>query len=128
MKMLSLKLPTKEVRDTVDSLVLGDGMCAHTTLLHVGGIPRSQVDKIWSYLYTTASPKVQQSFIGDDEQQQQDHSKQSPLAGLGYGLPIARSYCRYFGGDLDLISLEGYGTDAFVHLKRLGDSKEPVPL
>jgi pyruvate dehydrogenase kinase 2/3/4 len=57
-----------------------------------------------------------------------DHSNQSPIAGLGYGLPISRSYCRYFGGDLDLISMEGYGTDAFVHLKRLGDSKEPVPV
>lgn len=90
-----------------------------------GGIPRSQMDKVWSYLYTTASPKVQQSFIGDSRQS--DFSKQSPLAGLGYGLPIARSYCRYFGGELDLLSMEGFGTDAFVHLKRLGDYTEPVP-
>lgn len=94
-----------------------------------GGIPRSQVDKIWSYLFTTADPKIQEYFIGDKAQNSnKDHSKESPLAGLGYGLPISRSYCRYFGGDLDLISMEGFGTDAFVHLKRLGDSKEPVPV
>jgi pyruvate dehydrogenase kinase 2/3/4 len=31
----------------------------------------------------------------------------SPLAGLGYGLPIARGYARHFGGDLRLMSVEG---------------------
>jgi pyruvate dehydrogenase kinase 2/3/4 len=92
-----------------------------------GGIPRSQMDKIWSYLFTTADPKIQERFIGVSAADQ-DHGKEAPLAGLGYGLPISRSYCRYFGGELDLISMEGFGTDAFVHLKRIGDSKEPVPV
>ena len=36
-----------------------------------------------------------------------DHSIDSPLAGLGYGLPISRSYARYFGGDLSIMSMEG---------------------
>jgi len=119
-------------------VVIADGMDNEDVVIKIsdegGGIPRSQVDKIWSYLFTTADKKVQQSFIGgnagddDDHMNRKDHSSESPLAGLGYGLPISRSYCRYFGGDLDLISMEGYGTDAFVHLKRLGDSKEPVPV
>ena len=50
----------------------------------------------------------------------------TPLAGLGYGLPISRSYARYFGGDLNLMSMEGYGTDAFLHLPRLGNKDEPL--
>lgn len=87
-----------------------------------GGIPRSQIDKIWSYLFTTADPQIQEGYIGDH----QDHSADSPLAGLGYGLPISRSYARYFGGDLDVQSMDGFGTDAFVHLVRLGDSQEPL--
>ncbi len=29
------------------------------------------------------------------------------LAGYGYGLPISRLYARYFGGDLQIISMEG---------------------
>ena len=120
-------VPTVEV-------VIADGTENEDVVIKIsdegGGIPRSQVDKIWSYLFTTADKKVQQSFIGGGSigSDNKDHSKESPLAGLGYGLPISRSYCRYFGGDLDLISMEGYGTDAFVHLKRLGDSKEPVPV
>lgn len=30
------------------------------------------------------------------------------LAGYGYGLPISRLYARYFGGDLQIISMEGW--------------------
>jgi pyruvate dehydrogenase kinase 2/3/4 len=86
-----------------------------------GGIRRSQINKIWSYLYTTADPQIQDGYIGE-----KDHSSDSPLAGLGYGLPISRSYAQYFGGDLDILSMEGFGTDAFIHLRRLGDLQEPL--
>ena len=114
-------------------VVIADGTENEDVVIRVadegGGIPRSQIDKIWSYLFTTADEKVQKEFVGDVlDDKKKDHSQEAPLAGLGYGLPISRGYCRYFGGDLDLISMEGYGTDAFVHLKRLGDTMEPVPI
>ena len=50
-----------------------------------------------------------------------------PFPGLGYGLPISRAYARYFGGDLSLVPMEGWGTDAFLHLSRLYDHREPLP-
>ncbi|CRK22768.1 hypothetical protein BN1723_012768 [Verticillium longisporum] len=50
----------------------------------------------------------------------------APMAGFGYGLPISRLYARYFGGDLKLISMEGYGTDVYLHLNRLSSSSEPL--
>ena len=46
-----------------------------------------------------------------------------PMAGFGFGLPISRLYARYFGGDLQLVSMEGYGTDAYLHIGRLPHSR-----
>jgi pyruvate dehydrogenase kinase 2/3/4 len=85
-----------------------------------GGIPRSGVARIWTYMYSTASvPLPDMERVGDEQP--------TVLAGYGYGLPLSRLYARYFGGDLQVISMEGYGTDAYIHLNRLGDSHEPLP-
>lgn len=86
-----------------------------------GGIPRSGVSRIWTYLYTTAnSPLELMDQSGEGE-------GPAVLAGYGYGLPISRLYARYFGGELQIISMEGYGTDAYLHLNRLGNVQEPLP-
>lgn len=84
-----------------------------------GGIPRSALPLIWTYMYTTA-----ENPTGDDQGGKSDFK--APMAGFGYGLPLSRLYARYFGGDLRLISMEGYGTDAYLHLSRLSDSEEPL--
>jgi len=44
----------------------------------------------------------------------------------GHGLPLSRLYARYFGGDLCLFSMEGYGTDVYIHLNRLADVREAL--
>ncbi|KAG7194487.1 uncharacterized protein KQ657_004701 [Scheffersomyces spartinae] len=86
-----------------------------------GGIARSEVPLIWTYLYTTVkeAPTL--------EQDGNNNSFRAPMAGFGYGLPISRLYAQYFGGDLKLISMEGYGTDVYLHLNRLSSSLEPLP-
>jgi pyruvate dehydrogenase kinase 2/3/4 len=85
-----------------------------------GGIPRSGVARIWTYMYSTAKVPLPDMEAVAEEQP-------AVLAGYGYGLPLSRLYTRYFGGDLQVISMEGYGTDAYIHLNRLGDSHEPLP-
>ncbi|GAA5930484.1 hypothetical protein JCM21900_006736 [Sporobolomyces salmonicolor] len=84
-----------------------------------GGIPRSALPLVWTFMYTTANPEnLDQDFQGTDFK--------APMAGFGYGLPIARLYAQYFGGNLKLISMEGYGTDCYIHLSRLSSSSEPL--
>ncbi|KAJ1565220.1 hypothetical protein HK096_003964 [Nowakowskiella sp. JEL0078] len=66
-----------------------------------GGIPRSGTNLIWTYMYSTAeTPSLEEDYNKSDFK--------APLAGFGYGLPLSRLYARYFGGDLKLISMEGY--------------------
>ncbi|KAG2488120.1 hypothetical protein HYH03_013268 [Edaphochlamys debaryana] len=45
------------------------------------------------------------------------------MAGLGFGLPLSRLYARYFGGDLKLQSISGYGVDAYLTLRRLEEQE-----
>jgi len=85
-----------------------------------GGIPRSAIPLVWTYMYTT----VDQTPTLDPDFNKSDFK--APMAGFGYGLPISRLYARYFGGDLKLISMEGYGTDVYLHLNRLSSSSEPL--
>ncbi|CAG5090117.1 Oidioi.mRNA.OKI2018_I69.PAR.g12468.t1.cds [Oikopleura dioica] len=39
-----------------------------------------------------------------------------PLAGYGYGIPLAAVYARYLGGDVVIQSLQNYGTDVVIYL------------
>lgn len=41
------------------------------------------------------------------------------MAGEGFGLPMARNYARYFGGDISLQSMQGHGTEVFIRLAHL---------
>lgn len=80
-----------------------------------GGLPRSETDSLFEYMYTTAPTPL----LGGS----------TPMAGLGYGLPISRLYARYFKGDLILNSADGYGTDATVYLRALAtEASEMLPV
>ena len=85
-----------------------------------GGIPRSRMQTIWKFAHSTANDKELDSDFGTDTV--------SGARIKGFGLPLARIYARYFGGELTLKSTEGYGLDAYLYLPRLGDSCENLPL
>jgi pyruvate dehydrogenase kinase 2/3/4 len=79
-----------------------------------GGIPRSGLPRIFTYLYSTAKnpPELDRPNIGVT---MRSKNIGVTMAGYGFGLPISRLYARYFGGDLQIISMEGYGR-AIFHL------------
>jgi len=73
------------------------------------GIPIDVGTRVWSYMYTTSK-------------------KPSPLSGYGVGLPLSRLHARYLGGSLELVSLPGFGTDAYLSLPRVDtEMVEVVP-
>eukprot|EP00298_Acanthocystis_sp_HF-20_P028956 c7819_g2_i1.p1 GENE.c7819_g2_i1~~c7819_g2_i1.p1 ORF type:complete len:401 (+),score=118.45 c7819_g2_i1:45-1247(+) len=71
-----------------------------------GGIPRESVKKIWTYSFSTQTKLSPQSKV---------------VAGVGHGLPYSRLYSRYFGGNVEVISMDGYGTDAYAYFNKIGD-------
>ena len=78
-----------------------------------GGIPRSQMENLFKYMYTTAGS------VGKAHRDLVRNSQVPPMAGLGYGLPLSRLYARYFHGDLNISSIHGVGTDCFIYLRSL---------
>ena len=56
-------------------------------------------------------------------------SQKLPMHGLGYGLPLSRLYARYFKGDVQIASVDGYGTDVYVYLQSLSHmAQENLPV
>jgi len=78
-----------------------------------GGIVPSILDSVFKYGFTTV-PESSCSVQCDSRE----------LAGYGLGLPLARLYCRYFGGQLEIKSMPGFGCDTYVSLPRVGNQRE----
>eukprot|EP00808_Paulinella_micropora_P030952 g1481.t1 len=84
-----------------------------------GGVPCSQMEQLWLYSYTTAPRPNFKTMTFD--------MNGLPMAGFGYGLPLSRLYSRYFGGDLRLVSTEGYGMDSLIYRQAIAsDAKETL--
>ncbi|ORX91898.1 hypothetical protein K493DRAFT_316916 [Basidiobolus meristosporus CBS 931.73] len=87
-----------------------------------GGIPMSKIDNLWGYTYS--EPSENGSFLAGKNT---NYGMDIPLAGFGPGLSVARLISRYFGGDLNVVSMDGYGTDAYLHIFRQQSCLENVP-
>lgn len=105
-------------------LIIADGVEDVTIKIsdEGGGFRRSEMDRVWTYLFTTANLSAQQLLESEDRSAH--CNRPDPIAGFGYGLPLSRLYARYWGGELSLTSMEGYGTDAYLHLSKLGNKRE----
>lgn len=100
-----------------------------------GGVPSSKLSSIWSYGYSTAAPVStgstddEENSIGNVQHKGKvDNNKPPPMHGFGFGLPLARIYAQYFGGDLQINSMVGYGTDVYLKIGRLGRHMENIQI
>ena len=96
-----------------------------------GGVPRSVIDKMWTFAHSTlqlsdANAKTKDTHFEIDEFTG-TNVKGKGFNIRGFGLPLARIYARYFGGELTLKSMEGYGVDAYLYLPVLGIACENLP-
>jgi len=118
-----------------------------------GGVPPNNLSRIFSYAFTTAGRLAQ---VGEDDggPYAAQHiggaasmgggsgagagnvfneiagrglqTGMGTIAGLGYGLPMAQLYAKYFAGSLQLISLYGHGADVFIKLRCLDQDADVV--
>jgi len=88
-----------------------------------GGIPRSGVHRLWTYTFTTAGNTAEKlAEVG-----QEGRGGTPVMAGFAHGLPLSRIHARAFGGDLHVMSMQGHGTDVYIHINKMGNREVSVP-
>ncbi|KAF9999606.1 hypothetical protein BGZ80_009205 [Entomortierella chlamydospora] len=106
---------------------------------HGGGISREHFDSIFDYSFTTVKNENDSDAGGDSPYGVDSIFKGvsrlamqaglgGPIAGLGFGLPLTRIYAQYFGGDMQLVSLQGYGCDVFLKLKQIDETLDDLQI
>ncbi len=99
-------------------------LCKVSLCIHV-----FDLNRVWDYSYTTV-PRLEQEehgLFGAESRLQVQHAIGGPMAGLGFGLPMSRTYgtfpisclAKYFGGSLEFRSVMGHGTDFFVRFPNM---------
>jgi len=112
-----------------------------------GGFSRAQTQEVWKFMWSTYKKSAWKTLkeqgrtgvplprpsSGDSATNplqrplQKSSGPSGVLAGYGVGLSLSRLYAQYFGGDLRIHSLDGFGTDVYLHLSRLGTHCENLP-
>eukprot|EP00397_Hematodinium_sp_SG-2012_P017794 GEMP01018206.1.p1 GENE.GEMP01018206.1~~GEMP01018206.1.p1 ORF type:complete len:450 (+),score=92.94 GEMP01018206.1:194-1543(+) len=83
----------------------------------IGILKEHALTDIWRFGYTTADLQA----AGDGTLHK--HSvparyRRSPMAGVGCGLPLAKKYSWFLGGNLELMSVPHYGCDAYFTFRK----------
>ncbi|QIX02440.1 hypothetical protein AMS68_007957 [Peltaster fructicola] len=112
-----------------------------------GGVPVEALPNLWSFAKCTKptrrlrnlaqTPEVAAATHGEAQPHATSStrksgsdlellSSRSPDAKFGMGLPISRICAEYWAGSLEVHSLEGYGTDTFLQVSRLGNKNETL--
>ena len=91
---------------------------------------RDTQKSMWQYGFTTSSvlraalEKKQEKNGMFNLNALHDAQKSKEMAGYGFGMPLALLYSRYFGGNLHLQTMHGFGSDVYLNLNHLGSTDE----
>jgi len=92
-----------------------------------GGMRPEKKEQAWKCAYgctTAGDSKAERAMDGGSVlggMSGSNFSRRS-IAGYGFGLPLSRVYAQYFGGDLMMLSMHGYGSDVYLNINHLGDT------
>ncbi|KAL5037331.1 Protein-serine/threonine kinase [Batrachochytrium dendrobatidis] len=85
-----------------------------------GGIKQSSLPKVWSYLNDSSKKRYLEfdklPIISQATKTESVSILPSCALHLGLGLPMSRVYANYWGGNISMYSMEGYGTDVYVSI------------
>lgn len=85
-----------------------------------GALHWHDVAQLWSYQQKQKDHTRENLSYDPLLKQPKNHGEDDNSS--SFGLPIARLYARYFGGEITLMPMEGYGCDTYIHLQRLSSS------
>ncbi|EDQ92129.1 uncharacterized protein MONBRDRAFT_5845 [Monosiga brevicollis MX1] len=82
-----------------------------------GGISQDHQDRVFDFAFSTAQGLDAASLL-EQPQGVGDYANR-PMAGEGFGLPMARAYARFFGGDISFQTMQDHGTDVYIKLRHV---------
>ncbi|KAF8558745.1 alpha-ketoacid dehydrogenase kinase [Imleria badia] len=101
---------------------------------HVRNAARMDDDRLGA-LRSASSRGVKATFaeqVREETERSQEGKDPESEAGIaphqriGLGLPMSNIFATYFGGSLELVSLDGWGTDVYLRLPKLGTNLEGI--
>jgi len=82
-----------------------------------GGMKKESIPELFSYCY---------SHRNKDEIIRSLECNRPIFSGYGHGLPLSKLYAQYFGGDVQMLTFNGIGTDTIIYLNKLLDNQEKI--
>ncbi|KAJ7682775.1 alpha-ketoacid dehydrogenase kinase N-terminal domain-containing protein [Mycena polygramma] len=109
---------------------------------HIRNAARLQDSRIGALRTVSSSPQGMRATVDEQVGQWQQNLTNSlddnatsdpemeagigPHPRIGIGLPMSNIFATYFGGSLELVTLDGWGTDVYLRLPRLGTNLEGI--
>ncbi|QRW16022.1 alpha-ketoacid dehydrogenase kinase [Rhizoctonia solani] len=92
---------------------------------HVRNATRLHDERLGALRHLSSSGRGLRATVDEQIARWNESANNRPLVGrMGLGLPLSNIYATYFGGSLDLVSMDGWGTDVYLMLPRLGTNLE----